>query len=202
MSGVPCANCGEAKVRERIVPFLVEHAGASVSISDRQTFCDGCGTISYVGSQISEHELAHAAAIRAIDGLLSPQDLLKIRLKYRLKQTDMEQMLATGPKTWTRWERGKVPHSRATDKLIRLIAEDSQIAKRLFEDAKVNNAEAYAVFNEIQEAALRRASDLLKVQISQLGAFDNEEAAERIAYDWLGAVERLRHDATFRAEAA
>jgi putative zinc finger/helix-turn-helix YgiT family protein len=110
--------------------------------------CAACGNVSYRNTQISEHELAVASAIREMEGLLSPAELLSIRLKYRLKQTDMEQMLSTGPKTWTRWERGKIPQSKAADQLIRLIADDPDIAHRLMVQAGINNAEATATFEQ------------------------------------------------------
>jgi putative zinc finger/helix-turn-helix YgiT family protein len=194
MSLTVCSACGQAALVERHVPFSVEHNGASRDIVDRQTYCETCHNTSYIGTQISEHEIAVASAIRAIDGLLSPRDLLNIRLKYHMKQSDMEQMLATGPKTWTRWERGKVPHTRATDKLIRLIAGDSEIARKLCEQAGVDNPEAAAIFRRIQEDAMKRARDLLKAELRHMPTGLNDQAAERLADQWFNAVERFRRD--------
>ncbi len=161
-----CTECGKEALEEIVVPFDVEYGGKTKTIQDRLMRCPMCESISYQGSQISEHERAVAAAERELGGLLSPDDLLNIRLKYRFKQTDMEQMLSTGPKTWTRWERGKVTHSRAADKLIRVMAEYPDVARTLMEQAGVVNAEATAIFDQIDEDAKRIA----RVALAKLGA--------------------------------
>lgn len=58
----------------------------------------------------------------------------------------MEQILSTGPKTWTRWERGKITQTKAADKFIRAIADDPYLARRLMRDAGVEDPEAEEVF--------------------------------------------------------
>ena len=128
-----CSVCGANTLEEVTAEYIVEHNGQRRQFDERRMQCSQCHNVSYAGAQASEHELAVAAALRNIDGLLSAEQLLGIRNKYRLKQTDMEQMLSTGPKTWTRWERGKVPQSKPADKLIRLMADDPTIAHRLME---------------------------------------------------------------------
>ena len=125
----------------------------------------GLWNVSYVGDQISRHELAVAAKIRELDGLLSAEELRRIRLKYALRQTDLEAMLSVGPKTWTRWERGKIPQSKAADTLIRVLAENPEVARRLMEQARVDNPAATAVFAAIDEAARRVAIASLRAEI-------------------------------------
>src|SRR6478609_4691212 len=119
-----CPKCGSDRLRDEVADFTVAQDGKSEVIKDRRMVCAACGTVSYQGDQIAEHEYAVAAAIRRMDGLLSAEDLRRIRSRYRLKQTDMEQILSTGPKTWTRWERGKIPQSKPADRLIRALADD------------------------------------------------------------------------------
>lgn len=196
-----CSSCGENAVQERVVPLAFEHNGQHLEISDRHMFCERCGNISYIGKQISEHEFAIAAAIRATEGLLSAEELRRVRSKYRLKQTDMEQMLSTGPKTWTRWERGKVPQSKAADKLIRLIAEDPDVARSLMEQAKIVNpkacaavarieADAWVMFQELYGPSGRRPNDTNAAIASGPGA----ETFEKLR--------SVRRAAAARAEAA
>ena len=162
-----CSQCGQEAVEERVEDLLVKHNGKALSIRDRRMVCAACGNVSYRNTQISEHELAVASAIREMEGLLSPAELLSIRLKYRLKQTDMEQMLSTGPKTWTRWERGKIPQSKAADQLIRLIADDPDIAHRLMVQAGINNAEATATFEQIYRTAKQFARALFRAELGE-----------------------------------
>jgi putative zinc finger/helix-turn-helix YgiT family protein len=169
-----CFNCGTTTVQERIEPYVVKHNGKSRTISDRRLVCAQCATVSYPGELISLHEGAVAVAIREMDGLLSAEDLLRIRTKYRFRQTDMEQMLSIGPKTWTRWERGKVPQSKAADTLIRVIADDPEVARRLMEQAGVQNAEASAVFQQIQNKAKSLARAVLRADVTERAQSDVE----------------------------
>ena len=202
MTGEQCPKCGQAGVQERVAPFAFEHGGKSMSIEDRQMFCENCGNISYAGKQISDHEYAVARAIREAEGLLSAEELRRIRSKYRLRQTDMEQMLSVGPKTWTRWERGKVPQSKAADKLIRLIAEDPDVAHRLMEQAAIDNPEAAEAFARIEADAWRVLLALLgvepgKVRDRDVGLFTSRPAGE--AFQTMRAA---RREAAARAETA
>jgi putative zinc finger/helix-turn-helix YgiT family protein len=152
-----CIECGDPALEVRVLDFVVDHNGQQRTISDEQTHCRACGNVSYIGAQVSRHELAVAAAVREIDGLLSTDELKAIRAKYCLKQTDLERMLSTGPKTWTRWERGKVPQSKTADKLIRLLAENASLVRQLMRDANVDNDEAWATVAQAEVDAQRAA---------------------------------------------
>ncbi|TXM96549.1 YgiT-type zinc finger protein [Methylobacterium sp. WL64] len=182
MTAERCLECGETAVEERVTPFVVERGGKTATIQDRRMVCGACGNVSYRGAQVSAHELAVATAIREMDGLLSAAELAAVRNKYRLKQTDMEQMLSTGPKTWTRWERGKVPQSKAADRFIRAIASDPYLTRRLMRDAAIENAEAEAVFAEIERGERRVAEALVRAELRQQGLGDDERVG-RIATD-------------------
>ena len=182
--------------------FSFQRDGQKREIMDRRTVCRSCGQVSYVGAQISEHELAVAAAIRDIEGLLSATEIQNIRLKYRFKQTDMEQMLSTGPKTWTRWERGKVPQSKAADKLIRLIGEDPEIASRLMEIAGVINPEAEAMFAQIELDAKRRNRVSIRAEMLDIFDASHEQLADRVADKAYELAKDARRGNAGRQEAA
>jgi HTH-type transcriptional regulator/antitoxin MqsA len=71
------------------------------------------------------------AQIRTEEGLLTPQDIRRIREKYGLSQARLESLLRTGPKTVVRWERGTVFQSAAADTLLRLLDDDPAILEAL-----------------------------------------------------------------------
>ncbi len=176
-----CVGCGERTLNERVVPLDVHHDGKCRVIQDRQTVCGNCGNVSYIGQQISDHQRAVASAVRDMDGLLSAEALQLIRRKYGFKQTDMEAMLSTGPKTWTRWERGKVPQAKATDKLIRLIAEDPCVARKLMEQAGIDNPDAAAIFLRIDENAKHLGRAVARAELRRLEGGNPDEIADRVA---------------------
>ncbi|MRI56546.1 hypothetical protein D8770_21660 [Methylobacterium sp. DB1607] len=197
MTAQRCLTCGKTAVTERVEPFSVERAGKSLSFDDRRMVCAACGNVSYEGAQISAHELAFAGAVRELEGLLSAADLCAIRSKYRLRQTDMEQMLSTGPKTWTRWERGKVPQSKAADKFIRAIAADPFLARRLMRDAGIVNPEAEEVFARIESDERRLNRARVKDALGARAGLDGDRLVELAA----DAAFEAAHQARDRAEA-
>lgn len=132
-----CTKCGESALAECLADFAVERGGGRGVIQDRRMRCAACGNVSYRGGQISAHEAAVAAKIREMDGLLSAEELRRIRVGYGFTQREMERILGTGPKTWVRWERGKVPHSKVADTLIRQMAADPCLVRRLAEQAGI-----------------------------------------------------------------
>jgi putative zinc finger/helix-turn-helix YgiT family protein len=202
MSTEQCPECGQVAAQERVAPYEFEHGGTKLTTMDRHMFCERCETVSYAGKQISDHELAVARAIREAEGLLSAEELRRIRSKYRLRQTDMEQMLSIGPKTWTRWERGKVPQSKAADKLIRLIAEDPDVAHRLMEQARIDNPEAAEAFARIEADAWRVLQALLGVEPGKVRERDAGLLANRPAGEAFETMRAARREAAARAEAA
>lgn len=162
-----CYECGGDSV-ERTEDFHVSHNGSVLKIKDRQMYCASCGAVSYQGEQISEHEKAVADAIRRADGLLTAEELKNVRLKYRLTQADMEKMLSTGPKTWTRWERGKITHSKATDSLLRVFASDATVARCMIIAAKIENPQAMEELDRAQSDAQRIARMAIREGVRQL----------------------------------
>jgi putative zinc finger/helix-turn-helix YgiT family protein len=187
-----CTACGNAALTERVAPFVFSHGGKQASIDDYQTVCEACGTVSYAGEQISRHELAVAAKIREMDGLLSADDLRCIRLKYAFRQTDMEAMLSVGPKTWTRWERGKIPQSKAADTLIRVLADDPEVARRLMLQSGIENPAAAGVFEQIDEDMKRLATASLHARIGP--SWSRDMSVGDVASRAIDAVREARRE--------
>jgi HTH-type transcriptional regulator/antitoxin MqsA len=69
--------------------------------------------------------------IRDEEGLLRSSRIHSIRSELGLTQQQFEQLLGVGPKTVVRWEKGTVFQNRATDSLIRLVAEVPGVAAHL-----------------------------------------------------------------------
>lgn len=175
-----CTNCGTGILEERTIAFVVEHDGHRGEVQDRVMRCSDCGNLSYVGEQISAHEHAVAAEIRHLLGLLTPDQLKGIRGKYSLTQKDMEQMLSIGPKTWIRWERGKVVQSKSVDTLIRSLALDPELARRLVVQAGIQNPEADAVFADFRRRDHARIVEAMEARIKGGDVKDFAAAADDV----------------------
>lgn len=153
-----CSACGAATLSKRLAPFEFSHEGRIVSIDDWQTYCEVCHNVSYVDDQFDLHQSAIAEKIRKIDNLLTPLDLLRIRGRYGFSQPEMEKLLSIGPKTWTRWERGKVTHTKATDLVIRRMDEDPRFVRDLMKLRQVRNEKILADITRAELNALQVAS--------------------------------------------
>lgn len=93
--------------------------------------CQRCGEEFFLPGQMDAVLRRAADQIRHEEGLLGPDQIRAIRERYRISQAEFERLLGTGPKTVTRWERGTVVQNRATDSLLRLVAEDPENAAKL-----------------------------------------------------------------------
>jgi DNA-binding transcriptional regulator YiaG len=56
-------------------------------------------------------------------GLLSPQEIKEMRVRLKLKQQRMSELLQAGEKSYSRWESGRSRPSRMVNVLLRLIFE-------------------------------------------------------------------------------
>ncbi len=158
-----CSDCGEMAVVETVGRVTHKIRQREVTIDgERHLRCGGCGVISYRGDMLDESQHAIAARVRREDHLLSPDELRVIRLKYRLTQAEMEKVLTIGPKTWIRWERGKVVQCSAADQIIRQIAKNPEVLRDLMNTNAVRSEAAEAVLASMDLEIERRIANRLK----------------------------------------
>ncbi len=162
-----CFACGANAVSERIAPATRMLAGREVTVrNDRHMVCASCGEARYDGAQISESERAFARALREAEGLLAPDALRRIRRSFGLTQAEMERLLATGPKTWVRWERGTVVQSRIADQFIRQLAQRPDLVGDLLQRADVQNPRARAILDAIGARVVDRLAQHLQTTLA------------------------------------
>jgi putative zinc finger/helix-turn-helix YgiT family protein len=165
-SEIRCTECGAAGVKETTSPITHKVGSRSVLIeNDRHLACPDCGNISYRGAMLSENQLAIAEQIRRQEGLLTPSELHAIRAKYSLSQSEIEKILTIGPKTWVRWERGKVVQTSAADQMIRVIAKRPDVLRELMENAGVENTKATALLDAHDRDIEKRVLEVLQANI-------------------------------------
>jgi len=79
--------------------------------------------------------------VRKKHGLLPPEKIAAIRAKLELTQSELEDVLGTGPKMVVRWESGKVIQSRGHDNMLRLLDRDPGTLKSLRQIQALRSAE-------------------------------------------------------------
>jgi putative zinc finger/helix-turn-helix YgiT family protein len=115
-----CGGTFQLRSRVEKVPLR----GETVDVEQAFYVCDKCDAERVTAKQAKAAQAAAASKLRIAEGLLPPERILAIRLQYDATQTQMENYLGLGPKTWLRWETGKVLPTKSADNLLRLIERD------------------------------------------------------------------------------
>lgn len=92
-----------------------------VVVESERMRCSTCSAQFYLPGQMQAEQRAAVAKVRAAANLLDQQEIIAIRKRLGLTQSEMERLLGVGPKTVVRWERGTVFQNSATDKLLRIV---------------------------------------------------------------------------------
>jgi HTH-type transcriptional regulator/antitoxin MqsA len=115
-----CPSCGRDAARVR-GPRKITVGRRHVTVEDDFVRCDFCKSDFYHPGQLTDLQIQVANEIRKKEGLLTPGEIKAIRRRLRLTQPKLESLLGVGPKSVTRWEKGTVFQSGATDRLLRAI---------------------------------------------------------------------------------
>jgi hypothetical protein len=115
-------------------------------------------------------------------------------LKYNLTQAEMERLISAGPKTWVRWERGKVVQSKVADTLIRQIAEQPDLVRSLLSRSGVASAAAQQVLAAIDEGVEKQVAEMMRQRLGPNPAID----IEMLVRDTTEAIRRSQREVTAR----
>lgn len=116
-----CPECGKP-VRRIQGSRTVDVGRRKVIVDGEYSYCDSCKEEVYSFDDAMTLQRELATQIRKQRGLLMPEAITEIREDLGLTKAAFERLLGVGSKTVTRWERGTVFQNRATDTLLRLIA--------------------------------------------------------------------------------
>jgi HTH-type transcriptional regulator/antitoxin MqsA len=117
-----CPICGKQSLSITTEPVLIEFRDTSYRV-DGFTYeaCGECGEVLHPAGQIDEIHRAAVAMARRDCGLLTPDEIRRLRSDLALTQTELEAVLGVGPKSVTRWEKGTVFQSAVADNFMRSI---------------------------------------------------------------------------------
>lgn len=127
---------------------MEEHAVKTVSMPEKATFknvpveyeatyfyCDLAEELYMDEVQMKRNDMAMKDAYRQAQGLLSSQEIIAIRAKYGISQSDLCTLLGWGAKTITRYESHQV-QDRAHDTILKKLDKDPEWFLTLLEMAK------------------------------------------------------------------
>jgi putative zinc finger/helix-turn-helix YgiT family protein len=117
----PCGNCLQDEVYPETVPYTIDvkHDGCVYHLEIpnlRIPKCRACGELTFSNSVDDQI----AQALRALVGLLTPEQIRSGREALGLRSKELAEKLGTAAETISRWERGGSIQSRAMDNLLRV----------------------------------------------------------------------------------
>lgn len=116
-----CPICGEGHVTNQVDQFESEYKGQKATLPLHYQLCDTCHS-DFAGSKESKlNKRAIMAFRKAVDGLLTGDEVHALRKLYRLTQEQAAKLFGGGPVAFSKYENDDVAHSESMDSLLRLV---------------------------------------------------------------------------------
>ena len=116
-----CPECG-GQMELSHAPITEEFRGEAITVRGvAHHECPECGEVAFDADSLDEWSTKIDDAYREMNGLLKPSEIREIRLSHDLSQKEFEAILGVSSPTVSRWETGKVCHTKSMDRLLRLL---------------------------------------------------------------------------------
>ena len=150
--GRSCPVCGEGKCKRKTITETFSYKGHRLAIPGYVVYvCSRCQEEFLDHSLIRPHQQRIRDWQRAIDGLLSAEEIRHVRTALGLTQEEFSLLLGGGRKAFARYETGTVRQSVAMDNLLRAVQKHPSL---LLEFAKARGV----ALSPIKQRRLRDAA--------------------------------------------
>lgn len=128
-----CPICGHDDIQKKVGIETFQYKGNNFDYPHYITYeCQSCGEEIVDKKTLKESGRAIRDFYRQVDGLLTSQEIRRIReTKLCLTQDKASELLGGGAKSFARYENSEVIQSKAMDKLLRVLDNDPSILKVL-----------------------------------------------------------------------
>lgn len=124
----PCPNCGKYSVQEETRSDTIDFKGLVLDVEELKfSVCDECKHQFETDEQFKKNQAAIRAAytverdrIRKRDGMLTGEEIARIRDSLHLSQRDAAVLFGGGHNAFNKYESGEVLQSGAMDRLLRM----------------------------------------------------------------------------------
>lgn len=120
--GKTCPVCGAGKCQQKTITETLAYKGHHLIVPNYVVYvCPRCREEFLDQTVIHPHQQKIRDWQRAIDGLLSAQEIRQVRSALGLTQEEFSSVLGGGKKAFARYETGAVRQSVAMDNLLRAV---------------------------------------------------------------------------------
>lgn len=161
-----CSCCMEEhEVKTVLVMNHATFKNCTVDYEATYLFCELAEELYMDEQQMQDNDIRLKDAYRKKEGLLTSSDIIGIRAKYGISQSDLCKLLGWGGKTITRYESHQV-QDKAHDTILKKIGQDPEWFLSLLDSAKDNlSSESYRkyfkaatiLYEKDQDVYLRKA---------------------------------------------
>jgi HTH-type transcriptional regulator/antitoxin MqsA len=131
-----CPVCGSGHLHRTVKDKAFKYKGESIIVNDFVVYsCDDCEESLVPKSSMRSSEKTIRDFQRGVDGLLTSEEIKKIREALGFTQEMFANVLGVGLKTFARYENGTVTQNRTTDHLLRILFEKPDALKIISKDA-------------------------------------------------------------------
>jgi len=128
-----CNKCNSHDIIQTSEQEVSTYKDSDYSVDIEYSICNSCEREFLSKPQIIANEAKVREAKKKIDGLLSSEELKKVRKHLGLSQIDASVIFGGGRNAFSKYERSEVTQSNAMDKLLRLASSDGYIFKKLLD---------------------------------------------------------------------
>lgn len=120
--GMICPVCESGKLVSKEKDLELSYKGKSIIAHNSKSYeCNLCNESFFSQKDENELEKFLTDSRRKIDGLLTSDEIKRIRLRFAMTQVDFAKALRVGEKNFARYETGKAVQSFAMDDLLRVL---------------------------------------------------------------------------------
>ncbi|MCP4116076.1 MAG: type II toxin-antitoxin system MqsA family antitoxin [Desulfobacteraceae bacterium] len=117
-----CPVCGSKSIEKQVTPEIFEYKGHQKTIDGcEKIVCKDCEEAFFTDETSKRNEKIIRDFHREIDGLLTSNQIVKIRKSLAFTQTAFGELLGGGSKAFAKYESCLLTQSRAMDNLIRMV---------------------------------------------------------------------------------
>lgn len=136
-----CPICEEGYLEQFIDKNPVEYKGHTTELNSHYSVCDTCGCEQTNATQMRNNKRAMLAFKKEVDGLLTGEEIRRIRLLLGITQNEAATIFGGGTVAFSKYENNDVAQSVSMDKLLRVVNEVPEafhvLAKKVGIDRKL-----------------------------------------------------------------
>ena len=118
-----CPETG-ASMKRGIKPMTLTYKGESITVDMPGWYCDSSDESVHSGEDMKVSDRALNRLKANAEGLLTPEEIYRIRRKLRLSQMAAGETIGGGPRAFQKYEKGILLPSRAISSALMLLDHD------------------------------------------------------------------------------